>query len=232
MDLCLNPFVAGKPDPNVGKTHPSERIPFVLMSYAGSLPMLQEAGLKLMETSHNPIWGVYDTETFMHGPRVLIANQVAPNKGQPNNLDAPVVLYFVPQVDETSFLGLYQAATFWQNIRRHYGIKKDGSSELSMAKVFFIMNKNTQLPEDIQRALDSQTQDPQLRRSATTIQTAAHSNHILRVPLGQGWLTQNLTGLVVFQLLSLYLAQAKGYPSPNAAVLQKAVTNSPHQSLA
>jgi glucosamine 6-phosphate synthetase-like amidotransferase/phosphosugar isomerase protein len=166
---------------------------YVLLSKGPLSDILPEAGLKLTETSANDV-KTYNTEGFRHGPKEILngVNGVAPN-----------AIYIVPPT-----LSPEGAEKFFKDVESHYFTDEQPTyGTTSLKRVFFITFENSPpIPQRLVKAFDAK-------------------NRILTLPSTKGItdvLESQLTGIVAFQLLSHYLAEAKG-KNPNSKGLNKAV---------
>ena len=193
-----------------------ERIPFVLLSTQAMLPTLQEAELKLIETSPNSVAGPYEMSDFEHGPKAIIADRVTMQKVDPTTqknvqdpVETPITLYVVPPMPSKE-----ERDEYWEKVREHFGYddKPDVPADerpapFAMDKAFFITDDNITMPNDLAEHVNNKA-------------------HILKIPMGKNPQEHSLRTLVTFQLLSLYLAKGRGLEYPgDKAVLEKEVTS-------
>lgn len=161
---------------------------FVLLSNGPFAHILPEAGLKMTETSSNVVLG-YNTESFKHGPKVILDKQ-------------PAVLYMIPPG-----LNAKESETFFADVQEHF--KGNPNQPFNKSKTYFVRYENSpELPATIRKEF------------------ALNDEKIVTLPASKsftGAIESQFLGIVTAQLLSYYLAEAKGV-NPNHPALSKAVT--------
>lgn len=161
---------------------------FILLSRGPLQLVLQEAGLKLIETSSNIAY-TDNTESFKHGPKVMLSGVrgVHPN-----------TIYLIPRDEQLANL-------VFQDMESHFSNKGNRLAYKTNRLFIITFENNPAIPQELQNKLKLK------------------DKHILTLSKADSLGASLFMSLFAFQLISYYVAKAKG-EEPNNPNLSKAVT--------